>query len=186
MAVLAPPLNTVGARCVTLYRLQSRQCCCRCRWCCLPPTAPSTFPTTLPTPHPQPSPPSQPSHGSPSPCPVTTIVMVTMLNMVSTWLLVWVAALGATPTPGAEHAPTPPPEHVPTAKVQDNHKYYKLSVYQNNALKTFDENFIDMEAAEIKAGERYNYTHFILYLARPLIHLFLYLRRPHTDLMRIK
>jgi len=78
--------------------------------------------------------------------------MVTMLNMVSTWLLVWVAALGATPTPGAEHAPTPPPEHVPTAKVQDNHKYYKLSVYQNNALKTFDENFIDMEAAEIKAG----------------------------------
>ena len=73
--------------------------------------------------------------------------------MLLTWLLVGVAAVRATPTPGAEHAPTPPTEHVPSSSVQDNHKYYKLSVYQNNALKAFDENFIDMEAAEIKAGE---------------------------------
>ena len=58
----------------------------------------------------------------PSPCPVTTIVPVTMLTMV----LTWVAAIRATPTPGAEHAPTAPPEHVPTAKVKDSHKYYKL------------------------------------------------------------
>ena len=73
--------------------------------------------------------------------------------MLLTWLLVGVAAVRATPTPGAEHAPTPPTEHVPSSSVQDDHKYYKLSVYQNNAIKTFDENFIDMEAAEIKAGE---------------------------------
>jgi len=72
--------------------------------------------------------------------------------MLLTWLLVGVAAVNATPTPGAEHAPTPPTEHVPTAKVQDNHKYYKLSVFQNNAQETFDKNFIDMESAEIKAG----------------------------------
>ena len=73
--------------------------------------------------------------------------------MLVTWLLVGVAAVRATPTPGAEHAPTPPTEHVPSSSVQDDHKYYKLSVYQNDVLKTFDENFIDMEAAEIKAGE---------------------------------
>ena len=40
-----------------------------------------------------------------------------MLTMVLTWLLVWVAAIRATPTPGAEHAPGATPEHVPTAKV---------------------------------------------------------------------
>ena len=71
--------------------------------------------------------------------------------MLSAWLLVWVAAVRA--TPGAEHAPTPPSEHVPSSSVQDNHKYYTLSVYQNNAVTTFDDNFIDMERAEIKAGE---------------------------------
>jgi len=70
--------------------------------------------------------------------------------MLSAWLLVWVAAVRA--TPGAEHAPTPPSEHVPSSSVQDNHKYYTLSVYQNNAVTTFDDNFIDMERAEIKAG----------------------------------
>ena len=36
-----------------------------------------------------------------------------MLTMVLTWLLVWVAAIRATPTPGAEHAPGATPEHVP-------------------------------------------------------------------------
>jgi len=72
--------------------------------------------------------------------------------MLLAWLLVGVADVGATPTAGAEHTPTPPTEHVPSSTVQDNHKYYKLSVYQNDVLHTFDDNFIDMESAEIKTG----------------------------------
>jgi len=40
----------------------------------------------------------------------------------------------------------------PSNTVQDSHKYYNLSVYQNNAAQSFDKNFIDMESAEIKHG----------------------------------
>jgi len=50
----------------------------------------------------------------------------------------------------AEHGATTPP--VPSNTVQDIHKYYNLSVYQNNAAQSFDKNFIDMENAEIKHG----------------------------------
>ena len=42
--------------------------------------------------------------------------------------------------------------NTPATTLQDHHKYYTLSVYQNNALKTFDDNFIDMENAELKHG----------------------------------
>ena len=49
------------------------------------------------------------------------------------------------------HTPTPddPP---PTSTVTDDHKYYTLTVYQNNEHKSFDDNFIDMENAEVKSG----------------------------------
>jgi len=46
----------------------------------------------------------------------------------------------------------PPARNTPATTLQDHHKYYTLSVYQNNALKTFDDNFIDMENAELKHG----------------------------------
>lgn len=53
----------------------------------------------------------------------------------------------------AEHgATTPPDPPVPSNTVQDIHKYYNLSVYQNNVAQSFDKNFIDMENAEIKHG----------------------------------
>ena len=50
------------------------------------------------------------------------------------------------------HTPTPddPP---PTSTVADDHKYYTLTVYQNNNNKSFDDNFIDMENAEVKSGK---------------------------------
>jgi hypothetical protein len=40
----------------------------------------------------------------------------------------------------------------PASVVQDNHRYYTLSVFQNNVQNSFEENFIDMEKAEIKQG----------------------------------
>jgi hypothetical protein len=46
--------------------------------------------------------------------------------------------------------------------VQDNHRYYTLSVFQNNVQNSFDDNFIDMEKAEIKEG-RQNYSVQCLY-----------------------
>ena len=52
----------------------------------------------------------------------------------------------------AEHGATSPGEDSPSNTVQDTHKYYNLSVYQNNAAQSFDKNFIDMESAEIKHG----------------------------------
>jgi len=53
----------------------------------------------------------------------------------------------------AQHgATTPGPPPAPPGTVQDSHKYYNLSVYQNNAAQSFDKNFIDMESAEIKHG----------------------------------
>ena len=54
-------------------------------------------------------------------------------------LACWTAQLGATDPPRS-------------STVQDSHKYYNLSVYQNNAAQSFDKNFIDMESAEIKHG----------------------------------
>ena len=58
-------------------------------------------------------------------------------------LLSWSAEHGAT-SPGGDDSPS--------NTVQDTHKYYNLSVYQNNAAQSFDKNFIDMESAEIKHG----------------------------------
>ena len=53
----------------------------------------------------------------------------------------------------AEHGATDPEaDDSPSNTVQDTHKYYNLSVYQNNAAQSFDKNFIDMENAEIKHG----------------------------------
>lgn len=52
----------------------------------------------------------------------------------------------------AEHGATSPGDDSPSNTVQDTHKYYNLSVYQNNAAQSFDKNFIDMESAEIKHG----------------------------------
>jgi len=39
----------------------------------------------------------------------------------------------------------------PTSTVRDDHKYYTLEVFQNNQHKSFDDNFIDMENAEVKS-----------------------------------
>ena len=50
------------------------------------------------------------------------------------------------------HDPSPP-DPAPTNTVTDHHKYYTKTVYQNNANKSFDDNFIDMENAEIKSGK---------------------------------
>ena len=49
------------------------------------------------------------------------------------------------------HTPTPDPP--PSSTVRDDHKYYTLEVYQNNNNKSFDDNFIDMENAEVKSGK---------------------------------
>ena len=49
------------------------------------------------------------------------------------------------------HTPTPDPP--PSNTVRDDHKYYTLEVYQNNNNKSFDDNFIDMENAEVKSGK---------------------------------
>jgi len=48
------------------------------------------------------------------------------------------------------HTPTPD-DPAPTSTVTDDHKYYTLTVYQNNINKSFDDNFIDMENAEVKS-----------------------------------
>jgi len=59
------------------------------------------------------------------------------------WAWLWVVGVGAD-------------QFGPSTTLQDNHKYYTLSVYQNNIANSFEENFIDMENAEIKQGELYN------------------------------
>ena len=56
------------------------------------------------------------------------------------------------------HTPTPD-DPQPTSTVTDDHKYYTLTVYQNNINKSFDDNFIDMENAEVKSGKVYTYIH---------------------------
>ena len=63
--------------------------------------------------------------------------------LVAALLVLWCAA---------EHGATSPGDDSPSNTVQDTHKYYNLSVYQNNAAQSFDKNFIDMESAEIKHG----------------------------------
>ena len=74
------------------------------------------------------------------------------------WSLSWVivamlvTALLVVVWCSAEHGATSPGEDSPSNTVQDTHKYYNLSVYQNNAAQSFDKNFIDMESAEIKHG----------------------------------
>jgi len=64
--------------------------------------------------------------------------------------ILWVSLLGL--TWGVRgHTPTPPDDPAPTSTVTDHHKYYTLTVYQNNNDKSFDQNFIDMENAEVKS-----------------------------------
>lgn len=73
------------------------------------------------------------------------------MRLTSSWLVVVV--VGATPRPGAEHeAAGPASGQAPSTKVYDSHRYYELSVYQENTGDTFDNNFINMENAEIKTG----------------------------------
>ena len=50
-------------------------------------------------------------------------------------------------------ASAPPPE-TPSDTVTDQHRYYTLTVSQNNEHKSFDDNFIDMESAEVKSGNK--------------------------------
>ena len=54
-------------------------------------------------------------------------------------LACWTAQLGATDPPRS-------------STVQDSHKYYMLSVYQDNVGNTFDDNFIEMQHADVKQG----------------------------------
>jgi len=68
------------------------------------------------------------------------------------WLALLVLGVGSTPTPGPDDInPPPPKEHAPSSQVGDNHRYYTLTVTQNNVANSFDDNFIDMETAEVKA-----------------------------------
>ena len=55
-------------------------------------------------------------------------------------------------------ASAPPPEP-PSDTVSDQHRYYTLTVSQNNENMSFDNNFIDMESAEVKSGKN-KYTMF--------------------------
>ena len=50
-------------------------------------------------------------------------------------------------------ASAPPPD-TPSDTVSDQHRYYTLTVSQNNEHKSFDDNFIDMESAEVKSGNQ--------------------------------
>ena len=61
------------------------------------------------------------------------------------------AVLGLLVATTMAHTPTPDPP--PSNTVRDDHKYYTLEVYQNNNDKSFDNNFIDMENAEVKSGK---------------------------------
>jgi len=57
--------------------------------------------------------------------------------MLLVWLL-WVVGVGAGPAP--------------STTLQDDHQYYTMSVFQNNAGNSFDQNFVDMENADVKHG----------------------------------
>lgn len=59
------------------------------------------------------------------------------------WSWLWLVGVGVGAALGAEQ---------PATTQQDNHKYYTLSVFQNNIGGSFDENFIDMENADVKHG----------------------------------
>jgi len=90
------------------------------------------------------------SHGhistwSSSPCLVISVKCSHMTNMLAVTImgLTWTTLVWA-------HDPSPP-DPAPTNTVTDHHKYYTKTVYQNNANKSFDDNFIDMENAEIKS-----------------------------------
>ena len=62
--------------------------------------------------------------------------------------------LSATPSPQSVNPPGPPSEHQPSTKVVENDRYYTLSVYQNNAGNSFEDNLINMDSAELKKGEQ--------------------------------
>ena len=60
-------------------------------------------------------------------------------------------------------ASAPPPEP-PSDTVSDQHRYYTLTVSQNNENMSFDNNFIDMESAEVKSG---NFCIIMLFVISP-------------------
>jgi len=60
--------------------------------------------------------------------------------------------LSATPSPQSVNPSGPPSEHQPSTKVVENDRYYTLSVYQNNAGNSFEDNLINMDSAELKKG----------------------------------
>ena len=62
--------------------------------------------------------------------------------------------LSATPSPQSVNPSGPPSEHQPSTKVVENDRYYTLSVYQNNAGNSFEDNLINMDSAELKKGEK--------------------------------
>ena len=62
--------------------------------------------------------------------------------------------LSATPSPQSVNPSGPPTEHQPSTKVVENDRYYTLSVYQNNAGNSFEDNLINMDSAELKKGEK--------------------------------
>ena len=74
-------------------------------------------------------------------CPRVFSEMARMYYVAACCCLLAAAAAGV-------HGADPPPSNT----VQDNHKYYTLSVFQNNAASSFDNNFIDMENAQLKHG----------------------------------
>lgn len=59
---------------------------------------------------------------------------------------------GGVPPAGPNGEWSPNGEWLPFSYVQDSHKYYKLSVYQDNVGNTFDDNFIEMQHADVKQG----------------------------------
>ena len=56
-----------------------------------------------------------------------------------------------------------PPPGPPSDTVSDQHRYYTLTVSQNNENMSFDNNFIDMESAEVKSGKNKYNVFFTLY-----------------------
>ena len=62
--------------------------------------------------------------------------------------------LSATPSPQSVNPSGPPTEHQPSTKVVENDRYYTLSVYQNNAGNSFEDNLINMDSAELKKGQK--------------------------------
>ena len=98
-------------------------------------------------------PPSSTLHVPPSP--YLTLPLCLRLAMRALLVVLGVAGqLSATPSPQSVNPQGPPSEHQPSTKVVENDRYYTLSVYQNNAGNSFEDNLINMDSAELKKGEQ--------------------------------